>query len=56
MTVTKTIAIRVTYEFDQRASNPEPDMTAAGLLLNPNYHTIEDGVQLIDHEIKGITD
>lgn len=46
------ITARVKFTYDENRNNLEDAAgCAADLFLNPNYHSIENGVQLQSHEI-----
>lgn len=46
------INMRVQFDYDEtRHDLQEASEFAKDLAINPNYHTIEEGVQLTDHEI-----
>lgn len=50
--------VRIDYEYDDERTymGDEPEEIAIDLALNPNLHTIENGVQLIDAEFCGWND
>lgn len=49
------INLRVQFDYDEtRHDMKEAGEYAKDLAINPNYHTIEEGVQLTDHEISDV--
>lgn len=50
-----TITINVFFSYDEnRTDDLQAAEIAAGLTIRPNFNTIDDGVQVIDHEITEI--
>lgn len=51
-TATATITVKVKFEFDGRNNKSLRELaeTAMDLAVEPNTHTIEEGVQILDYE------
>ena len=51
------ITLSVSFDYDEkRTSFEEAAGVATSLAVRPNYSTIEEGVQLTDHEVCGVVD
>lgn len=49
------INLRVQFDYDEtRHDMKEASEYAKDLAINPNYNTVEEGVQLTDHEISDV--